>query len=111
ICARLGDRDGAILMLRAVVAAVPSFGEARFNLALNLWNRYKSATGLRQKTDLDEAVGQLTAAVQLDSRQPKTHFALGQILADKGDLAGAAGSMLKAVSAAPANFEYRYNLA
>ena len=110
ICAKLGDLDGAIHLLREVIKAAPNFGEAHYNLGLNLWNKYKRSTGLRQKSDLDEALEELRTASQVAPKQPKIHFALGQILADRGDLAPAVENLQNAVDLDPANPEYHYNL-
>jgi hypothetical protein len=62
--------DGAIVMLRSVVEMLPQVAEAHYNLGLNLWNRYKAATGLKQHEDLEEAVRQLKAASRLAPREP-----------------------------------------
>src|SRR5579883_2711909 len=81
ICAKLGDLSGAVHLLRDVVKTVPNFAEAHYNLGLNLWNGYKSSSGARQKSDLDEATEEFKTAIRLDSRQPKVYLALGQLLA------------------------------
>jgi tetratricopeptide (TPR) repeat protein len=44
---KIGDLEGAIRLLREVIKAAPNFGEAHYNLGLNLWNKYKSSMGLR----------------------------------------------------------------
>src|SRR5229473_5386769 len=110
ICARLGDLDGAIHLLREVIKAAPSFAEAHYNLGLNLWNKYKRSMGLRQKSDLDQALEELGTASQLAPKQPRIYFALGQILADRGNLAPAVENLQKAVELDPPNPEYHYNL-
>ena len=71
ICAKIGDLEGAIRLLREVIKAAPNFGEVHYNLGLNLWNKYKSSMGLRQKADLDDAQNELKVASQLQpsSRQ------------------------------------------
>ncbi len=110
ICAKLGDLDGAIRLLREVLKAVPDFGEAHYNLGLNLWNKYKSSSGLRQKADLDDAQEELKTAAQLQPRQPAVYFVLGQVMSDRGELVSAVENLQKAVDLDPANPEYHYNL-
>jgi len=110
ICAKLGDLDGAIHLLRQVLKAAPDFGEAHYNLGLNLWNRYKSSTGLRQKADLDNAQQELKTAAQLQSRQPAAYFVLGQVASDRGDLNSAVENLQKAVYLDPVNPEYHHSL-
>ena len=80
ICAKIGDLEGAIRLLREVIKAAPDFGEAHYNLGLNLWNKYKTSMGLRQKADLDDAQDELKIASQLQPRQPAIYFALGQVM-------------------------------
>jgi len=110
ICAKVGDLDGAIILLRKVIDTEPDFAEAHFNLGLNIWNRYKNSGGLRQKSDLDEAVQELKRATELDSGQSRQWFALGQILADRGDLDPAIDALRKTVDLQPGSPEYHYNL-
>ena len=110
ICGKLGDIDGAITLLRKVTRAEPDFAEAHYNLGLNLWNRYKKSTGLRQQSDLEEAAQELKKATELAPRQATALLALGQLLSDKGDLLPSAENLQKAVDLDPANPEYRYNL-
>ncbi len=88
VCAKIGDLDGAIVLLREVVSSAPDFAEAHYNLGLNLSNRYKTSTGMKQKSDLDEAVQELKSAVQ---QQPdaRSYLALGQLLSDRGDFTAA----------------------
>jgi len=109
ICAKLGDLDGAIRLLRQVLKAAADFGEAHYNLGLNLWNRYKSSTGLRQEADLDDAQDELKTASRLQPRQPAVYFVLGQVMSDRGDLASAVENLQKAVDLDPGNPEYHYN--
>ena len=73
-CAAAGDLDGAIVRLREVVEAAPGTAEARYQLAVTLWNRYQRASGRRQKTDLDEAVAALTPAVAENPDRPQFHL-------------------------------------
>ena len=77
ICAKLGDLDGAIRLLREVIKAAPNFGEAHYNLGLNLWNKYKSSMGLRQKADLDDAQEELKTASQLQPQPAGNLFRAG----------------------------------
>lgn len=109
-CAAVGDLHGAILLLRQVVTKAPGFAEARYNLGVDLWNRYKSARGRRDKTDLDEAARELEAASRLDPSQPRIHFALGQLRAERESRAEAVASLLRAVELAPGDPQYLYNL-
>jgi tetratricopeptide (TPR) repeat protein len=109
VCAKVGDINGAIALLRAVVEAVPQLAEARYNLGLNLWNRYKQASGFRQKHDVEEAVEALTAAAALESREPKFHAALGQLLAETQELSPAIEHLRSAVTLAPNDPEHAYN--
>jgi hypothetical protein len=37
--------------LRELLKLAPIFGEAHYNLGLNLWNRYKEFAGVRQKRE------------------------------------------------------------
>ena len=110
ICARVGDLDGAIRLLREVLKAAPDFGEAHYNLGLNLWNRYRGSTGLRQKADLDDAQEELKTAIRLQPRQPALYFVLGQVMSERGDLVSAVENLQKAVDLDSANPEYHYNL-
>src|SRR6185503_4628673 len=52
LCAALGDLDGAVTLMRRVVAAQPANATARYDLAVNLWNRHQTGTGLPRRTDL-----------------------------------------------------------
>ena len=110
ICGKLGDADGAIRLLRQVTQAEPDFAEAHYNLGLNLWNRYKTSNGLRQKGELDEAAQELRKATELEPTQPGAFLALGELLADKGDLGPSVESLQKALALQPANAELHYNL-
>jgi Flp pilus assembly protein TadD len=109
-CAAVGDLDGAILLLRQVIAKAPGFAEARYNLGVDLWNRYKRARGLRDKADLDQAARELDAASRLDPSQPRIHFALGQLRAERESRAEAVASLQKAVELAPGDPQFLYNL-
>ena len=60
-----------------MIKAAPNFGEAHYNLGLNLWNKYKSSTGLRQKSDLDEALEELKTASQLSPETAHNLFRPG----------------------------------
>jgi tetratricopeptide (TPR) repeat protein len=110
ICAKLGDLDGAISLLRQIVQAEPDFAEGYYNLGLNLWNRYKNSSGLRQQSDLDEAASDERRASELAPSQPRSFAALGQILADRGDFGPAIESLRKAIELYPSNPEYHYDL-
>jgi tetratricopeptide (TPR) repeat protein len=109
-CAAVGDLDGAILLLRRIVQKAPGFAEARYNLGVDLWNRYRSGRGPRNKADLDEAASELEAARRLDPSQPKIHFALGELQAERQSLALAVASLERAVALSPGNPQYPYNL-
>lgn len=110
ICAKIGDLDGAIRLLRDVIVAEPSFAEGHYNLGLNLWNRYKGSTGLRQKADLDQASEELKTAQGLAPQESRVYFALGQLMADRGDLVVAVENLQRAVDLDASNPEYHYNL-
>src|SRR6185312_528249 len=110
ICAKIGDLDGAIYQLRELFKLAPDFGEAHYNLGLNLWNRYKNSAGVRQKKDLDEGLEELLRANELEPQQARIQFALGQISADRGDLAAAVEYFHKVVALDPSNPEYHYKL-
>lgn len=110
ICSRAGDLDGAILLLRRVTDLEPDFAEAHYNLGLNLWNRYKNSSGLRQKADLDEAAEELKKAGSLAPREAAVWVALGQLLSDRGDLATAVTNLQKGVALQPSNAQYHYDL-
>ena len=45
--------------------AAPTFAAARYQLGVNLWNRFKRPIGGRQKQDLDDGIAQLTRAVEI----------------------------------------------
>src|SRR5262249_25750308 len=57
-CVTAGDVDDAIGQLRQVIDAAPSFTEARYNLGLALYQRFKHPTTAPRKDDLDDAVAQ-----------------------------------------------------
>jgi protein O-GlcNAc transferase len=110
VCAKTGDIGGAIMVLRQIIDALPQFAEARYNLGLNLWSRYKHSEGIRQKQDLDDAAAALRAAIQLEPRDPRFHIAFGQLLAETQDLGGAVERLRTAVELAPDAAENAYNL-
>src|SRR5205823_8442374 len=110
VCAKLGDVDGAIAMLRSVVSALPELAEARYNLGVNLSNRYKGSPGLKQKQDVDEAVAQLEFAVRLAPREPTYRLALGQLRADTQHLAEGIEHLTAAAALAHDDPEYAYTL-
>jgi tetratricopeptide (TPR) repeat protein len=109
-CAAAGDLDGAITRLRQVVEAAQAFVDARYQLAVALWNRYQRAGGRRQKTDLDEAVSVLSRAVEQVPDQAQLHLVLGQLFAEQLNLARAIEHLRRAVTLVPGNAEYAYNL-
>lgn len=110
ICAQLGDLDGAIALLQHVVGALPQFAEAHFNLGVNLWNRYKNASGFKHNDDLGAAVKELEAATRLEPREPRFHFAFGQLLAERQELTTAVEQLRIAAAQAERDPEYTYNL-
>ena len=110
ICTKIGDLDGAIILLQEVTESEPDFAEAHYNLGLNLWNRYKKSSGLRQKSDLEEAAKQLRKAADLEPRRVSVLEALGQIEADQGDYTHSVDHLGKAVALEPSNPEYHYDL-
>src|SRR5262249_7949115 len=109
-CAKVGDRDGAIALLRQVIAARPQLAEAHYNLGLHLWQRFKASVGQKQTKDLDEAVAELTTAVHLDASEPRAWSALGQLLVDRQDLTAAIENLRRAATLARDDPEYAYNL-
>jgi tetratricopeptide (TPR) repeat protein len=109
-CAEVGDLDGAIVLLRQVIAARPQLADAHYNLGLHLWERFKRTVGPKQSKDLDEAVAALTRAIQIDPNDARAHSALGQLLVDKQDLAPALDHLRHAMALAPDNPEHAYNL-
>ena len=113
-CASAGDVDGAIAELRQIVDAAPSFAAARYQLGVNLWNRFKRPAGGRQKQDLDDGIAQLTRAVEIESSQPLYHLVLGQLLAEQQRLGPAIEHLRRALALASAGTvdpaEYPYNL-
>jgi tetratricopeptide (TPR) repeat protein len=109
-CTKIGDLDGAILMLQQVTEAKSDFAEAHYNLGLSLWNRYKKSSGLRQKSDLEDAAKQLQKAADLEPRNAGILEALGQIEVDQGDLSLSAENLRKAVNLDPSNAEFHYDL-
>jgi tetratricopeptide (TPR) repeat protein len=111
VCAKLGDLDGAIAMLEHVVRTLPQLAEAHYNLGLNLWNRYKTTTGLKHNDDLTRAVSELEIAVRLDPRQARFHLAFGQLLAERQELARAVEEVRIAAAQTNDDPEYTYNLA
>jgi len=110
ICARLGDLEGAVRLLRRVVHTSPRFAEAWYNLGANLWNGYRTSVGLRQKRDLEDAVAALETARQLEPKQARIHFALGQILAEMHKFEPALESLHRASELAAGDPGYAYNL-
>ena len=111
VCAKLGDLDGAIALLQQVVRALPQLAEAHYNLGVNLWNRYKSAAGLKHNDELTTALKELEAAANLDPREPRFHVALGQLLAERQELSPAIEQLRIAAAQREDDPEYAYNLA
>lgn len=99
-CASSGDVDGAIAELRRIVDAAPMFAAARYQLGVNLWNRFKRPVGGRQKQDLDDGIAQLTRAVEIEPSQPLFHLVLGQLLAEQQRLAPAIDHLRRALALA-----------
>lgn len=101
-CWKLGDREGAIQLLRQVVKQNPSFAaEAHYNLGLEL----------KQAGDLDEAARELSASIRLEPRSAKPYLALCQVQTEKQDLEGALATARKAVELVPDDPETNYDLA
>jgi tetratricopeptide (TPR) repeat protein len=109
-CAAKGDLDGAIVRLRQVVEATPAFADARYQLAVALWNRYQRAGGRRQKADLDEAVSALSRAVEQVPYGAHFQLVLGQLFAEQLNFGPGIEHLRRAVALAPANPEHAYNL-
>jgi tetratricopeptide (TPR) repeat protein len=110
VCASLGDLDGAVRLLVRVVEKRPSDPEARYNLGLNLWNRYRAAAGPPPRGDLEQAARELAEAERLAPGQARIHAALGQVLAEQQSLAAAATSLRRAVALAPGDATHAYDL-
>jgi tetratricopeptide (TPR) repeat protein len=110
VCASLGDLDGAVGLLARVVEKRPSDPEARYNLGLNLWNRYRAAAGPPPRSDLEGAARELAEAGRLAPGQARIHAALGQVLAEQQSLAAAAASLRRAVELAPGDATHAYDL-
>jgi tetratricopeptide (TPR) repeat protein len=108
LCAALGDLDGAIAMLRRVVAARPSAAGARYDLALNLWNRYRA--GGAPPLTLEDAAQELRAAARAAPANPAIHALLGQVLAQQQALPEAAASLRRAAELAPDDAAHAYDL-
>jgi tetratricopeptide (TPR) repeat protein len=109
-CAAAGDLDGAIVRLREAVNATPASAEARYQLAVTLWNRYQRAGGRRDRKDLDDAVTVLVPAVEQDAGQPQFRLVLGQLYAEQQNFAPAVEHLERAAALARDNPEYPYNL-
>jgi len=109
-CAASGDLDGAIVRLRQAIDAHPAFATGRYQLAVTLWNRYQRAGGRPRKADLDEAVAALSRAVSEEADQPQFRLVLGQLLAEQQNFAPAIDHLRRAMTLAPNDAEYPYNL-
>lgn len=102
LCWRLGDRDGAIVLLRQTIREnVPFAAEAWQNLGLEL-------DGVGR---LDEAVAALKAALALAPQAAASYTVLGRIQTEKGDFRAAVESLKRAVTLAPGDGECHYTLA
>jgi tetratricopeptide (TPR) repeat protein len=110
VCASLGDLEGAVRMLKRVVENRSSYAEARYNLGLNLWNRYRTAAGPPRKSDLEEAVRELEEARRLAPAQARIHATLGQLLTERQSLDAAVASLKRAVELAPGDATHAYDL-
>src|SRR5947207_1248515 len=114
---RNGDAQASLTEIHKALALDPNdaashdaLGEARLNLGLNLWNRYKRSTGSRPKKDLDQAREELRRAVDLAPRDAAFHAALGQFLSETQDLDAAVAQLREAAALAPDRAEHAYNL-
>jgi tetratricopeptide (TPR) repeat protein len=108
LCAALGDLDGAIAMLRRVVAARPADANARYDLAVNLWNRDRAGPGPRGA--LEEAARELHEAARIEPGNAAIHALLGQVRAEQHALDMAAGSLRQAAELAPDDAAHAYDL-
>jgi tetratricopeptide (TPR) repeat protein len=109
-CATAGDLDGAIERLREVIDTTTSAPDARYQLAVTLWNRYQRAGGRRDKRDLDEAVATLERAVGERPDQSQFHLVLGQLFAEQQNLTSATVHLKRAAMLSPESPEPPYNL-
>ena len=102
ICWKLGDREGAIALLRQVVKEnVPFAAEAWQNLGLEL----------RELGQLDEAAAALKSALSLAPQAAASYTALGRIQTEKNDFPSAIENLKRAVALAPEDSEGHYTLA
>jgi tetratricopeptide (TPR) repeat protein len=106
-CARLGDLDGAVRLLRAG----PRSRERPYDLGVYLWTRYRSAAGLRRAADLEEAEGALREAIRLAPSCAECHRTLGQLLADLHRLDEAVAHLERALEVSGEDPGYAYDLA
>ena len=108
LCVGLGDLDGAIEMLRRVVAAQPALSRARYDLAVNLWNRHRA--GGSPRGALADAARELREAARAAPADPAVHALLGQVLAEQQSLGAAAESLRRAAELAPEDAAHAYDL-
>jgi tetratricopeptide (TPR) repeat protein len=110
VCASLGDLDGAVRLLRRVLERRPDDAEARYNLGLNLWHRYRTAAGPPRRSDLDEALRELEEARRLAPAQARVHALLGEVLTERQSLEAAVARLLRAAELAPGEAAHAYDL-
>ena len=102
ICWKLGDREGAIALLRQVVRGNVRFAaEAWQNLGLEL----------REVGQLDEAAAALRSALSLAPQAAASYTALGRVQTEKGDFRVAVENLRRATALAPDDGECHYTLA
>jgi tetratricopeptide (TPR) repeat protein len=101
ICWKLGDREGAIQLLRQITPRDRAFAaEVHYNLGVEL----------RQVGRLEEATQQLQAALQLQPQSVPSRLALAQVYTERQDFTAAAGILRDAVKLAPGRAECHYDL-
>ena len=101
ICWKLGDREGAIKLLRQIAPRDPAFAaEVRYNLGVEL----------RQVGRLEEATRQLLAALQSQPQSVPSHIALAQVYTERRDFTAAVATLRQAIRRAPGCAECHYDL-
>jgi TPR repeat protein len=96
----MGDADGAIEELRAVLRQAPDANRARLALA----------AALTAKQDWTAARAELEEALRRDPGLTQAHYTLGLVRYTQGDLAGAIDAYRRVLARDPGQTDARYNL-